>query len=133
MLITIERYPVFIKLGHFPRERILGQEVFVSLEVELAPHLAAVMQDNLDETVDYAMLLATIDRELARQEIKLVETAVIRVGNALLALSPLIVAVEVRLEKPVLPEGMNKGARVSVAHRFVRGENNASRYPRGSL
>jgi dihydroneopterin aldolase len=120
MLITIDRYPVFIKLGHFPHERVLGQEVLVSLGVELDEALLADMHDNLDDTLDYGALIAKIDQELGDKEIKLIETAVLRLGRRLLETLPAIAAVEVTIEKPVLPQGMNKGAKVSVHHRFSR-------------
>jgi dihydroneopterin aldolase len=120
MIITIERYPVFVKLGHFYRERLVGQEVLVSLEVRLSPEVIRGLDDNLEGTLDYGELFSAIDAELGDQEIKLVETAVLRLGRRLIGDFPSIASVEVRVEKPVLPRALNKGAKVEVRHRFER-------------
>jgi dihydroneopterin aldolase len=120
MRITIEKYPVYVKIGHFARERLVGQELLVSLAVDLLPQDFASMADELEATLDYSQLFAAIDRELAHHEIKLLESAVLRLGQQLLQSFEVIAAVEVRIEKPVLPHGLNKGARVSIAHSFCR-------------
>ncbi len=120
MLIILEKYPVFVKLGHFYRERLVGQEILVSLQVELSTEMVNRLEDNLEGTLDYGQLFLAIDRELRDQEIKLVETAVLRLGRRIMNDFPELISVQVQVEKRVLPRALNKGATVAVQHHFVR-------------
>ncbi len=119
MRINIARYPVFMKLGYFHGERVRGQEVLVSLSVDLV-HDPAGIDDILEKTADYGKILAVLDQTLQDQEMNLIETAVERAGKALLQHFRNIVAVELSVEKPQIPNGLGRGAQVSVSEIFHR-------------
>ena len=89
MKINIVRYPVFMRLGYFVGERIRGQEVLVSLLVELLKPKEGI-GDDLEKTTDYGRILEVVDRTLANKEMKLVETAVEKTGAMLLECFPQI-------------------------------------------
>lgn len=119
MKINIVRYPLFMRLGYFVGERIRGQEVLVSLVVEL-PKRKEGIGDNLENTTDYSKILEVLNLTLGDKEMKLVETAVERTGAVLLDRFPQISKVHVTIEKPVLPDGVGRGAQVSVSSEFQR-------------
>ena len=118
MKIHIEKYPVFMKLGYFVGERIRGQEVLVSLEVELKKEKS--FQDELELTTDYGKILEKVDLILRDKEMKLIETAVEKTGEDLLKHFPQINRLHVHIEKPLLPDGIGRGSRVSVSENFSR-------------
>lgn len=119
MNIHIEKYPVFMKLGYYVGERIRGQDVLISLDVELM-HSHKHIQDDLENTTNYAQILEVIDHTLRDQEMKLIETAVEKLGTVLLKTFLQIQTLHLAIEKPILPDGIGRGARVSVSCKFER-------------
>lgn len=119
MRINIAHYPVFMRIGYYIGERIRGQDVYVSLVVRLSTVEGGV-QDNLENTSNYAKILEMVDWTLRDQEMKLIETAVERLGTALLEAFPQIHDVDVTIEKPILPDDIGRGAKVSVSCGFQR-------------
>ncbi len=117
--INIAKYPVFMKIGYYVGERIRGQEVLVSLTVELVKPSFDIC-DNLEKTTNYAEILEKVDATLRDKEMKLIETAVENLGQALLEAFPQIANVNLTIEKPILPDGIGRGARVSVSCDFKR-------------
>ena len=120
MEIDISRYPVFIKLGVFKEEQIMGQEVLVSVKVHVNLKDLSLIKDELSRTLDYGKIFAALDDILQDKAFRLVETVVDKVGRGLLQRFPPITGVEVRIEKPLLPRGVGKGARLSLMHKFYR-------------
>ena len=120
MKIHISEYPVFMKLGYYSRERLPGQEILVSLEADIGDSLNFAEKEELSASVDYGQLIRLTEETLRDKEIKLVETVVSLLGRRVIEQFPRIVGVNVRVEKPVLPDGMGKGAKVSVSHYFSR-------------
>ena len=118
MKINILKYPVFMRLGYFVGERTRGQDVLVSLVVDLLK--AKEIGDNLEKTTDYGQILEVLDLALANKEMKLVETAVEKTGRVLLEHFPQISKVHVTIEKPILPDGIGKSAQISVSSEFHR-------------
>jgi len=119
MKINILRYPVFMRLGYYVGERIRGQEVLVSLLVDLLKPEKGI-GDDLENTTNYAHILEVIDLTLADKEMKLVETAVEKTGAALLEHFTQISRVHVTIEKPILPDGIGKSAQISISSEFQR-------------
>lgn len=120
MQIIIKQYPVFMKLGVFKEERIMGQEVLVSIKVHVEMEHLSAMKDDLSKTLDYGKLIAALDEFLEDKQFKLVETALETVGQGLLKTFSQISQLEVHIEKPLLPRGLGKGSKVSIAHSFKR-------------
>lgn len=116
--IEVLNYPVFCRLGYFPHERLVGQEILVSVEGHLAPSADPATDDDLAQTVDYAAVLAIIDEVLEAAEINLVETACDRVARRVMEKMRLIDHIQVTIEKTLLPKGVAKGSSVRV-HRVL--------------
>ena len=112
--IEIQDYPVFVRLGYFPQERLVGQEVLVSIEAQLHPSVDPSRGDDLKKTVDYGELLEGVNGVLKGAEIKLVETACDQVAQKLMQSFSDIEKLTVSIEKTALPSGIAKGARVRV-------------------
>ena len=124
MVIQITDYPVFLKLGYYDHERVLGQNVLVSLEVELLPGSSPGKSDDLDDTINYGEIVAMLDGIAGNREIKLVETVVELIGSAILERFAAASRVKVTVEKRALPQELVKGARISVAKDFLRNTGN---------
>ncbi|MFK7826276.1 MAG: dihydroneopterin aldolase [Oligoflexales bacterium] len=120
MEIHIQQYPVFMRLGYYSMERLMGQEVLVSLDAELGDLFLEQTNDDLGYSLDYGKIIAMIEEVLLNREIKLVETAVASLGNALMNRFESIQLLRVLIEKPILPNGLGKGAKVSISHTFTR-------------
>ena len=121
MIIDIKRYPVFMKLGVFKEEQIMGQEVLVSLRAQIDCDNLSLIKDELGRTLDYGKLISALDEILEDKAFKLVETAVDRVGTGLMQKFVQIHSLDIAIEKPLLPSGLGKGAKVSIEHSFHRG------------
>ena len=120
MKIHIQQYPVFMRLGYYSMERLMGQEVLVSLDVELGNLYLEHAFDDLAYSIDYGKIIGTIEEVLLNRELKLVETAVASLGNALMNKFDGIQNLQVLIEKPILPDGLAKGAKLSISHSFKR-------------
>ena len=118
--IHIQQYPVFMRLGYYSMERLMGQEVLVSLDAELGDRYLDHVDDDLGHSVDYGKIISMVEEVLLNREVKLVETAVTSLGNALMSRFESIQQLRVLIEKPILPNGLAKGAKVSVSHSFER-------------
>ena len=108
-----------MKVGFYKTERILGQEVFISLKVSFDSTIF-IQKQQLSETVDYALILESLDNLLRDKEIKLLESITVLVGNYFLKNFSLIKSIEVRVEKSIIPQGISKGASISVEDKFFR-------------
>ncbi|NRA45176.1 MAG: dihydroneopterin aldolase [Oligoflexales bacterium] len=120
MEIHIQQYPVFMRLGYYSMERLMGQEVLVSVDAELGDLYLEHADDDLGNSIDYGKIIGMIEQVLLNREIKLVETAVASLGNAMMHRFESIQCLRVLIEKPILPNGLGKGAKVSVSHSFDR-------------
>jgi dihydroneopterin aldolase len=115
--IHIQNYPVFLRVGYFPEERVRPQEVLISLKIDL-PLKQGWDHDSLANTVDYGQVICALDTWLTGQEIPLLESVCCQTGRNLLAAFPGIARLWVKVQKPVIPGGLNKGAQISVAQAF---------------
>jgi dihydroneopterin aldolase len=120
MKISLNSLPVFIKLGYFENERLLGQDVNIDLDLYLYDRLAPGISDDLTKTVDYGDVVKTIDDAVRGREIRLIETVVELVGVAILEEYSLIEKAFVSVTKAVIPQNVVRGAKVSVSKEFSR-------------
>lgn len=118
--IEIDEYPVFVRLGYYAQERLVGQDIRVSLSLQLDASIDLGGRDDLAATLDYGAVLRRIDALVAGQEIRLVETVVDKLGHGLLAAFAQLAGVSVQVTKPLLPAGVGRGAGITVSRRFSR-------------
>lgn len=116
--IEVLNYPVFCRLGYFPHERLVGQEILVSIEAHLSAAADPAENDDLAKTVDYGAFLVTVDEVLKGAEVHLVETACDRVAQRIMSRFSLVDHIQVTIEKTLLPKGVAKGSAVRV-HRVI--------------
>ncbi|MEZ4742594.1 MAG: dihydroneopterin aldolase [Bdellovibrionota bacterium] len=120
--LEIKDFPVYVKIGVFPEERLGGQDLNLCLRAELDYDVWDLSDDcPLPDVVDYSQVIASIEKSLAGQNIELLEVAVKIVGNMLMDKFSRICSLNIKLEKPVIPNGLSKGAAISISQNFVRG------------
>ncbi len=121
MRIEIIEYPVFMRIGCFREERLHGQEVLVTVFAEIRMDSGTPLGDDLKKTLDYGDIIRTLDHALKDREFKLIESAVIAVGQSLIGQFLQVQKLDVTIEKPVLPGGMAKGGRIRIHETFLSG------------
>ena len=103
-------------VGALPFERERTQPLSIDLVIERS-FAEAARTDDLRLTSDYAALLTLAQRVVITGAFTLLETLVYRVGHALLASDPAIVAATVtarKLEPPVAPRVASVGVSTTV-------------------
>jgi len=94
-------------VGVLDHERVTPQPISVSLEI-VRPFFVAAMDDDLNETTNYADILILVERVIHEGQFLLLETLVVRVGEAVLAADVAISAVTVTAKKlaPPVPQSI---------------------------
>ena len=100
--IRINGIKVFGHHGDLPEEVRLGQLFKVSLELLLDTRPAAT-SDDLALTVDYAVVIRSVEAILRGPSARLIETLAERVAERILREFPLVQGVVVELAKPFAP------------------------------
>ena len=103
-------------VGVLDHERVTPQPISVSLEIE-RPFVLAAMEDDLRETTNYADILTLVERVIQEGKFLLLETLVVRVGEAVIAADGVISAVTVTAKKlaPPVPQSIaTVGVRTTV-------------------
>lgn len=100
--IRVEKIRVFGRHGVFPEERERGQDFFVSLELELDLRRAGET-DALDETVNYADVVAAVVAVVSGEPVNLIERLAEKIAGTLLRNFPKLARVAVEVHKPGAP------------------------------
>ena len=100
--IRVEKIRVFGRHGVFPEERERGQDFFVSLELELDLRRAGET-DALDETVNYADVVAAVVAVVSGEPVNLIERLTEKIAGTLLRDFPKLARVAVEVHKPGAP------------------------------
>jgi dihydroneopterin aldolase len=88
--------------GVLPEERTLGQRFVV--DVELRTDLRAAGQtDDLEQTVNYAAVYATVREIVTGEPYQLIEAVAERIAQRVLQGHPRIESLSVRIRKPEVP------------------------------
>ena len=106
--------------GVYPEEKQQGQQFVVDLELDLDLKTAAG-SDDLDQTVNYAVLAEGVVADIETGSVDLIEALALRIARRILATYLQIQAVTVTVYKPQAPIPDNYG-KVSVALRWQRDE-----------
>ncbi len=114
--LTIDNYPVFMRLGCFDSEQLSGQRILVSLKL----NYYCPERDRLGDTLDYGAVIASIDDCLKNTSLQLLESAVANLGDHLMIEYPQLQRAEVVIQKTVLPGDLNKGAHIKMKRVFTR-------------
>lgn len=101
MIISIDSLRLRARIGVLEQEIAVGGEFEVSVSLSYPPALEAAVTDSLERTVNYAEVVEIIRHEL-REPMRLIETACLRIKNALLDRFPLAAGGEVKVAK-ILP------------------------------
>ena len=95
--VFVHDFVVDCEIGVYRNERGVTQRVRFSVDVELTPPPSAV-EDNIDRTFDYDVIIKGIKGLVARGHLSLVETLAEDVADLCLA-HPRTAAVTIRIEK----------------------------------
>ncbi len=111
--ITIDRQKVFACHGVLPQESVVGANYYVSVRLEMEDN-AALLTDNVDDTVSYADISRIITEEMAVRS-RLLEHVANRIKDRILSLNPDIQRLTVSITKENPPLGIEcRGAGVEV-------------------
>jgi dihydroneopterin aldolase len=99
--ILLEGLRFFGYHGVYPEERTLGQRFIVDVVAELDLRNAGA-HDELDETVNYASIYATVRSIVEGEPLMLIEAVADRSARAVLEAYPAIDAVEITVRKPAV-------------------------------
>ena len=116
LTIRIARAPFEARVGVPARERATAQRLIATIAITLDAPADFTANDHIAATLDYDRVLGFLRDGLA-EEAKLIETVAERIAGHCLALSPLVRAVEVSVEKPSV---LNGDGHVSVELRRAR-------------
>lgn len=94
--IGLEGMRFYALVGIHPEEKILGNEIEVSIYVTL--NSDELKQDQLEETLDYAKVYDTI-KIILQEKMRLLETACKKIQIAIADLSDDVIKVKVRIAK----------------------------------
>jgi dihydroneopterin aldolase len=100
--ILINGLKIHARHGVMAAEKALGQ-TFVIDAVLKADLSKACASDRLQDTVNYAAVVETLQRTMTSEDNNLVERAAQRLAEAVLAEHPLVAEVEITLKKPHAP------------------------------
>lgn len=98
--VGLEGVHIHAKHGYYPEEQVLGTEFIVDLITEMP--ISTDDKDELQETVDYEILLRIINEEMAITR-KLIETVAWGILEKTKVQFPFLEKITVRLKKTKLP------------------------------
>jgi dihydroneopterin aldolase len=111
--------------GLYPEERTLGQRFILDVTAEIDLRSAG-SNDELDDTVNYSSLYATVRAIVEGEPLMLIEAVADRCARAVLETYPPITAVEVTVRKPAVTIRTAHLEAVGVRVRRVRAHLGAS-------
>lgn len=114
--IKIQGLKVFAHHGVFEFERALGQEFILDATLTVESGL----NDELDESVSYALVAEVLVRDAKSNPVNLLETLAHRLHGKLMELSPRILSATVTVHKPNAPIEL-EFSDVSVSYSAGRG------------
>ena len=94
--IGLEGMRFYALVGFHPEEKILGNEIEVSIYVTI--NSSGLKKDQLEETLDYAKVYETV-KIILQEKMKLLETACNKIQVAIADLSEDVIKVKVRIAK----------------------------------
>lgn len=103
--INIKKLEVFGNHGVLPEETILGQKFLVNAVLYTDTRQAGI-NDNLDESINYALVCQFITRFMQKHTFKLIEAAAEKLAEAMLCEFTGLEKVELEIEKPWAPIGL---------------------------
>ena len=107
-IISITDLEIFAHHGVFPEETAAGQTFYVSAEM-YADFSDAASGDDLDKSTDYGAVCHFMTDFMQKNTYKLIETAAVRMSEAVLDEFPLLKGIRLRVDKPGAPVGLPFG------------------------
>ena len=117
MNISFTDYPIYMKIGHFDREKEFARKVFVSLDIEF-PLSVAKFYDDLELTLDYSAVIDLLNKKFAHKSFNLLETLTVVIARELFYEFSTIHSVRVKIEKTLMAKALLKEGSLSVSHLF---------------
>ena len=105
-------------IGVPPEERKTSQKLLVTVRFQIGNRFCD-LDDQFEQTIDYAAVAAAVEQIAGESEIQLVETLVSRIADRLIATFPMS-AIEVTVKKFILPNTKNVEVRTKRNARLRR-------------
>jgi dihydroneopterin aldolase len=106
--IKLNRLRFHTRHGALPHEQHVAQEFWVDIVMELSLKKAG-RSDRLADTIHYGKVAAVVEEIMMGPPVKLLETLAHRIHEAIRALDPRIMRLEVRVTKVDPPIGVPSG------------------------
>ncbi|QHI71146.1 2-amino-4-hydroxy-6-hydroxymethyldihydropteridine diphosphokinase [Aminipila terrae] len=103
--INIKKLEVFAKHGVLPEENVLGQKFLISAVLYTDTRPAGI-NDDLEKSINYALVCQFITKFMQENIFKLIEAAAEKLAEALLSEFNGLQKIEVEIEKPWAPVGL---------------------------
>lgn len=100
--ISLTGLEVVAKHGVYAAEKIHSQKFIFDINLAL-DFLAAVQNDDLAQTVNYAQVAQLVSELVENNSFNLIETLAYRIGKAILVEFPMVAVVQVTVHKPEAP------------------------------
>lgn len=115
MKMEINKIRLFVRLGCTPEERTFAQEVNVNVNIKFPSLPQACNNDKLDDTICYAKIASLFDEITRHKEYALVEKLGFDLYNALMAILPKNIGVQLHVTKVKPPVSLiDGGVRISI-------------------
>jgi dihydroneopterin aldolase/2-amino-4-hydroxy-6-hydroxymethyldihydropteridine diphosphokinase len=105
-VISIKQLEIFANHGVFKEENVLGQKFIIDAELEVDTRNAG-LNDDLDKSVNYALVCNEIRDFVQSHTFKLIETVAEKMTHHLLVKYELIKSIRLEIKKPWAPIMMN--------------------------
>ena len=120
MKISINKYPLHLRIGHFDHEKQTPRTVTVDLILELAnPSKDSLEQ--LEKTIDYGRVLEILENDFSQSSVNLLETLSFKIAERLVNEFQLIEEISVKIEKSLMRAQLTKGSTITVESSYSRG------------
>lgn len=112
--IRLQNCAFFARHGVLPEETSIGQRFYVDAEL-MVEDTGAVEADEIEGTVHYGEVFASIEANVTGPPVKLIEHLAFRIGTAILHDFPLVECAAITVRKPSAPiEGVLDHVEVTV-------------------
>ena len=121
MMIQIQDFPIYLKIGCYKYEKKAPSKVLLDLKCfyKFDPQ----QHDHLTQTIDYDQLLQAIIEftESRLKPVNLLETLVSRLGSMICEKFTLLDSLEIKATKIELSTQLTRNSRISVSESFTKG------------
>ena len=125
MKISLQDYPIEIKIGHYPDERKIKTRILLSFYITLKKHNKQ-NHDNLNNTLDYEVFLKEVNKYIScgLGATHLLESLITKLGHHIIKKYKKIEQLTINAEKVAITAyAWGRGAKISLEETFIYKES----------